>query len=202
VIFPEPIGGTFVGLFRPNDCAAGDVGGAFTEIRIGTTNRIECNRWTIDDRPLLKTGGGPSAFADKIGPGAPPLRTRHGWLSIFHGVRTTMDGNPYVLGVALHELEDPKQIQASAIPILFPTRSDCVVGERDYVHVPNVVFTCGALRREDGAILIHYGGNDTVMNVAVSHEDVLAELCRRYPMDPTSGRPAYDIRHGLPDRGF
>jgi predicted GH43/DUF377 family glycosyl hydrolase len=202
VIFPEPIGGTFVGLFRPNDSAEGDVGGAFTEIRIGTTNRIECNRWTIDDRPLLKTGGGPSAFADKIGPGAPPLRTRHGWLSIFHGVRTTMDGNPYVLGVALHELEDPKQIQASAIPILFPTRSDCVVGERDYVHVPNVVFTCGALRREDGTILIHYGGNDTVMNVAVSHEDVLAELCRRYPMDPTSGRPAYDIRHGLPDRGF
>jgi predicted GH43/DUF377 family glycosyl hydrolase len=99
-------------------------------------------------------------------------------------------------------LENPKQIQASAIPILFPTRSDCVVGERDYVHVPNVVFTCGALRQEDGAILIHYGGNDTVMNVAVSHEDVLAELCRRYPMDPTSGRPAYDIRHGLPDRGF
>jgi hypothetical protein len=77
-----------------------------------------------------------------------------------------------------------------------------VVGEADYVHVPNVVFTCGALRREDGTILIHYGGNDTVMNVAVSHEDVLAELCRRYPMDPTSGQPAYDIRHGLPDRAF
>ena len=82
VIFPEPIGGTFVGLFRPNDSAAGDVGGAFTEIRIGTTDRIESNRWAIGDRPLRKTGGGPSAFADKIGPGAPPLRTRHGWLSI------------------------------------------------------------------------------------------------------------------------
>jgi predicted GH43/DUF377 family glycosyl hydrolase len=202
VIFPEPIGGTFVGLFRPNDSAAGDIGGAFTEIRIGTTDRIESNRWAIGDRPLLKTGGGPSAFADKIGPGAPPLRTRHGWLSIFHGVRTTMDGNPYVLGVALHDLEDAKQIQASSIPILFPSRSDCVVGEADYVHVPNVVFTCGALRREEGTILIYYGGNDTVMNVSVSHEDVLAELCRRYPMDPTSGQPAYDIRHGLPDRAF
>jgi predicted GH43/DUF377 family glycosyl hydrolase len=202
VIFPEPIGGTFVGLFRPNDAAAGDVGGAFTEIRIGTTGRIESNRWAIGDRPLLKTGGGPSAFADKIGPGAPPLRTGHGWLSIFHGVRTTMDGNPYVLGVALHDLEDPEQIQASAIPILFPSQADCRVGETDYVHVPNVVFTCGALRREDGTILIYYGGNDTVMNLAVSHEDVLAELCRRYPMDPASGRPAYDIRHGLAGRVF
>jgi predicted GH43/DUF377 family glycosyl hydrolase len=201
-IFPEKIGGTFVGLFRPNDSSAGDVGGAYTEIRIGTTDRIESNRWTISDKPLLKTGGGPSAFADKIGPGAPPLRTRHGWLSIFHGVRTTMDGNPYVLGVALHDLENPRQIHASAIPILFPSQSDCVVGETDYVHVPNVVFTCGALGRDDGTILIYYGGNDTVMNLAVSHEDVLAELCRRYPMDATNGRPAYDIRGGLPDRPF
>jgi predicted GH43/DUF377 family glycosyl hydrolase len=202
VVFPEQIGGKFVGLFRPHDRAPGDVGGAFTEIRIGTTDRVESNRWTIADRPLLKTGGGPSAFADKIGPGAPPLRTPHGWLSIFHGVRTTMDGNPYVLGVALHDLEDPGRIQASAIPILFPSRADCVVGEDDYVHVPNVVFTCGALRRDDGTILIHYGGNDTVMNVGVSHEDVLAELCRRYPMDPTDGRPAFDIRHGLCGHAF
>ncbi|MHC4305002.1 MAG: glycoside hydrolase family 130 protein [Planctomycetota bacterium] len=202
VIFPERIGGKFVGLFRPNDRALGDVGGTFTEIRIGTTERIESNRWAISDRPLLKTGGGPSAFADKIGPGAPPLRSRHGWLSIFHGVRTTMDGNPYVLGVALHDLEDPGKIQASAIPILFPSRSDCAVRDTDYVHVPNVVFTCGALRRDDGTILIHYGGNDTVMNVGVSHEDVLAELCRRYPMDRTDGRPAFDIRAGLCGRAF
>jgi predicted GH43/DUF377 family glycosyl hydrolase len=201
-IFPEPIGGKYVGLFRPNDRAPGDVGGTFTEIRIGTTDRIESNRWAIADRPLLKTGGGPSAFADKIGPGAPPLRTPHGWLSIFHGVRTTMDGNPYVLGVALHDLDDPARIQASAIPILFPSQADCVVRDTDYVHVPNVVFTCGALRRDDGTILIHYAGNDTVMNVGVSHEDVLAELCRRYPMDPADGRPAFDIRDGLRGRAF
>jgi predicted GH43/DUF377 family glycosyl hydrolase len=202
VIFPQRLGGKFVGLFRPNDRAPGDVGGTFTEIRLGTTDRLESNRWAIGDRPLLKTGGGPSAFADKIGPGAPPIRTRHGWLSVFHGVRTTMDGNPYVLGVALHDLEDPQKIQASAIPILFPSRSDCVVGEADYVHVPNVVFTCGALRRDDGTILMHYAGNDTVMNVGLSHEDVLAELCRRYPMDPATGRPAYDFRQGLRSRAF
>ena len=160
------------------------------------------HEWTIRDEPLFATGGGPSAFADKIGPGAPPIKTRHGWLSIFHGVRSTMDGNPYVLGVALHDLEDPQQVQVSAIPILLSSGSDCAVGETDYVHVPNVVFTCGALRREDGAILLYYGGNDTVMNVGVSHEDVLAELCHAYPMDPTNGQPAYDIRHSLSPRAF
>jgi predicted GH43/DUF377 family glycosyl hydrolase len=202
VIFPERIGGACMGLFRPNDTTPGAVGGRFTEIRLGTTDRIESSRWTIADRPLLRTGGGPSAFADKIGPGATPLRTPHGWLEIFHGVRATMDGAPYVLGAALHDLEDPSRMQASAVPILFPSRADCRVADTDYVHVPNVVFTCGALRRDDGTILIYYGGFDTVMNVGVSHEDVLAELCRRFPMDPATGRPTYDVRDGLTDRAF
>ena len=34
----------------------------------------------------------------KIGPGAPPIRTEHGWLSIYHGVFRTMDGSVYRLG--------------------------------------------------------------------------------------------------------
>jgi hypothetical protein len=49
------------------------------------------------------------------------------------------------------------------------------------------------LRRGDGSLLIYYGGNDTVMNVAVSHEDVLATLCQRYGQDPQSGRLLYPI---------
>ncbi len=193
VLFPEPIGRRFVGLFRPNDTTAGDVGGTFAEIRLGTTDRIESGNWVLDDEPILRTGGGPSCFCDKIGPGAPPIRTRHGWLDFFHGVRTTMDGNPYVLGVALHDLDDPRRVEVAAVPILLPSRADCRVQETDYVHVPNVVFTCGALRRDDGTILLYYGGNDTVMNVGFSHEDVLADLCRALPMDPLTGRAMYDL---------
>ena len=107
-----------------------------------------------------------------------------------------MDGNPYVLGVALHALDDPRHVEAAAVPILLPSRADCRVDETDYVHVPNVVFTCGALRRDDGTILLYYGGNDTVMNVAFSHEDVLADLCRALPMDPLTGRAMYDLHPG------
>ncbi len=201
VIFPEAIGGKFVGLFRPNNTAgAGDAGSACAEILIGTADRIESNRWEIRPEPLIRTGGGPSACSDKIGPGAPPIKTRHGWLNIFHGVRSTMDGNPYVLGVALHDLARPQDVEVSAIPILLPSRGDCKVADTDYVHVPNVVFTCGALKRDDGTILIYYGGCDTVMNVGLSHEDVLAELCRLYPMNRGDGRAAYDLRLGLSGR--
>lgn len=179
---------------RPHDELSSDhTGGSFKEIRLAETDRIRSGKWTIHDHPVMKQDGGPSSFGDKIGPGAPPLKTRHGWLNIFHGVRKTMDGNPYVLGIAFHDLDDPAKVRVCNIPVLFPSKADCKVGPTEYIHVPNVVFTCGALRKEDGTLLIYYGGNDTVMNVAFSHEDILAELCERFPQDPDTGRPAHNI---------
>jgi len=193
VLFPERIDGRYVGLFRPNDEMPADTGGIFREIRIGYADDFRTGPWDVARGPVMRTNGSPSAFADKIGPCAPPVKTDHGWLSLFHGVRTTMDGNPYVLGVALHDLQQPRTVRMSSIPVLFPSRADCRVGETDYVHVPNVLFSCAMLRRPDGTMLIYYAGNDTVMNVAVSHEDILAELCRRYGQDPHTGRLLYPI---------
>jgi len=193
VLFNEPIGRRYAGLFRPNDITAGDIGGEYTQIRLGYADDWCSGGWAIEDTPVLRTGGGPSAFSDKIGPGAPPLKTARGWLNIFHGVRTTMAGNPYVLGVALHALDNPASVRMSAIPILFPSAADCRVAEDDYVHVPNVVFTCGATRHDDGTILIYYGGNDTVMNVGATHEDVLVELCERYGQEPLSGERLFEL---------
>jgi predicted GH43/DUF377 family glycosyl hydrolase len=193
VLFPERIGGLYLGLFRPNDDLPGDTGGLFRRMHLGRAVDFRTGPWEIHPEPVMRTHGSPSAFADKIGPCAPPVRTSHGWLNLFHGVRTTMAGNPYVLGIALHDLEHPERVQMSSIPILFPTAADCRVDELAYVHVPNVVFSCAMLRRGDGSLLIYYGGNDTVMNVAVSHEDVLAALCQRYGQDPQSGRLLYSI---------
>jgi predicted GH43/DUF377 family glycosyl hydrolase len=193
VLFPERINGQYVGLFRPNDELPGDVGGIYREIRIGYAADFRTGPWDILTEPVMRTHGNPSAFADKIGPCAPPVKTTHGWLNLFHGVRATMAGHPYVLGIALHDLQRPHIVQMSSIPILFPSQADCRVGEADYVHVPNVVFSCAMLRRGDGSLLIYYGGHDTVMNVAASHEDVLAELCRRFGQDPHSGRLLYPI---------
>jgi len=192
VIFPERINNRYLALFRPNDSTEGDVGGVFAEIKIGCADAW-VGPWQIDDKPLMRTGAGPSAFQDKIGPGAPPLKTKHGWINIFHGVRSTMDGNPYTLGVALHDLDDPAKVQMSSIPILFPSKADCRVNDTDYVHVPNVVFTCAAVRHHDGIIYLYYGGNDTVMNLGITHEDVLAELCTRYGQDPLTGKRLYSL---------
>jgi predicted GH43/DUF377 family glycosyl hydrolase len=193
VLFPEKIDKKYFGMFRPNDNSQDHTGGIYKQIKIGWIANLEKGTWTILKQPIMEQNDGPSSFSDKIGPGATPIKTKHGWINIFHGVRSTMDGNPYVLGVALHDLKDPKIVKVSNIPILFPTKADCVVTDDSYIHVPNVVFCCGAIRRDNGDIFIYYGGNDTVMNVAITHEDILAQLCNEYPQDPISGKPLYRL---------
>ncbi|MBN2013189.1 glycosidase [candidate division KSB1 bacterium] len=193
VLFSEKINNKYTALFRPNDVSPDETGGKYTQIRIGYSDDWKSNVWELPETPIMQTGFGPSAFSNKIGPCAPPIKTAKGWLNIFHGVRTTMDGNPYVLGVALHDLNDPASIKMSSIPILFPSRADCKIETDRYIHVPNVVFCCGAAGRENGSILIYYGGNDTVMNVGITHEDVLVALCEHYAQDALTGRLLYSI---------
>ncbi|MCF6181921.1 hypothetical protein [Lutibacter sp.] len=198
VIFPEKVNNKYYALFRPNDATDDHTGGVFKQICLGISDDYHLNNWEVNtEKPIMKQDGMPSAFADKIGPGATPIKTKHGWLNIFHGVRGTMDGNPYCLGVALHDLEDVSKVKVSNIPILMPSKADCKVAETDYVHVPNVVFSCGAIRKENGEIYIYYAGNDTVMNVAITHEDILAELCNNYPQDPLTGIAQYNIKDSL-----
>ncbi|APZ94252.1 glycoside hydrolase family 130 protein [Fuerstiella marisgermanici] len=116
----------------------------------------------------------------KIGPGAPPIKTAEGWLSIYHGVFETMDGSVYRLGVALHDLHDPaKIIGVGDSWILQPEAPWEVTG---YVH--NVVFTCGAVPEPDGTVKIYWGGADTVMCVGEANLDDLVQLCLQ------QGRPA------------
>jgi beta-1,2-mannobiose phosphorylase / 1,2-beta-oligomannan phosphorylase len=109
----------------------------------------------------------------KIGPGAPPIKTQRGWLSIYHGVFQTMDGSVYRLGVALHDLLNPAEVLGvSDSWILQPEAPWEVTG---YVH--NVVFSCGAVAEPDGTVKIYWGGADTVMCVGEANISDLVALC-------------------------
>ncbi len=109
----------------------------------------------------------------KIGPGAPPIRTDRGWLSIYHGVFQTMAGSVYRLGVALHDLHNPALILGvSDSWILQPEDAWEVTG-----YVSNVVFTCGAVAEPDGTVKIYWGGADSVMCVGEADLADLVDLC-------------------------
>ena len=113
----------------------------------------------------------------KVGPGAPPIKTSEGWLNIYHGVFTTMDGAVYRLGVALHDLQDPSRlIGVSDNWILQPESPWEVSG-----YVSNVVFTCGVIPEEDDTLKIYWGGADSVMCVGTANIKGLIELCINSP---------------------
>ena len=162
VIFPEKFNGLYARLDRPHS---------------------EISPWSIwiSYSPDLKYWGQSKLIMKpvnyhwdemKIGPGAPPVKTLRGWLSIYHGVFPTMDGCVYRLGVALHNLKDPSQIIAIGDEwILQPEEVYEISG---YVH--NVVFTCGAVP-EDGSIKIYWGGADKVMCVGTANIESLVDHC-------------------------
>ncbi len=163
VIFPEKINGRYARLDRPHS--------DMNPWSIWISYSPDLRHWG-DSKLVMK----PAAYhwdAMKIGPGAPPIRTDKGWLSIYHGVFPTMDGHVYRLGVALHKLNDPAVILGVADRwILQPEDKWEVVG---YVH--NVVFTCGAVPEEDGTLKLYWGGADKVMCAGTAVIDELVELC-------------------------
>jgi len=163
VLFPERINGRYVKLDRPHS----DI----SPWSIWISYSPDLRHWG-DSRVVMK----PVKYhwdEMKIGPGAPPIRTDKGWLSIYHGVFQTMGGCIYRLGAALHKLDDPAQILGvSDRWILQPQDEWEVVG---YVH--NVVFTCGAVPEDDGTLKLYWGGADTVMCAGVAVIDELVELC-------------------------
>ncbi len=108
----------------------------------------------------------------KIGAGAQPIKTTHGWLNIYHGVDYE---RTYRLGVLFMDLADPARvIYQSPNPILAP-ETDFEIGThegRDY-WVPHVVFACGAVPAVDKAVIepedeifVYYGAADTSIGVA------------------------------------
>ncbi len=94
----------------------------------------------------------------KIGIGAPPIKTPHGWLMLYHGVDQDM---VYRLGFALFDLNDPtKLVKRSQEPILEPEEDFERFGQ-----VPNVVFSDAMIRYKDD-YFVYYGGADNCIALA------------------------------------
>jgi len=163
VLFSEKIDGRYVKLDRPHS----DI----SLWSIWISYSPDLRHWG-DSRLVMK----PVPYhwdEKKIGPGAPPIRTDKGWLSIYHGVFPTMAGHVYRLGAALHKLDDPAQILGIGDRwILQPEDPWEVTG-----YVPNVVFTCGAVPEDDGTLKLYWGGADKVMCAGTAVIDELVELC-------------------------
>jgi predicted GH43/DUF377 family glycosyl hydrolase len=104
--------------------------------------------------------------SSKVGITAPPIKTKYGWLLLYHG--ETKSRNTYRVGALLLDLKDPAIVLArSTDPIFEPIEEYEKKG-----IVNNVVFPCGMVLKNK-KIYIYYGGADTVTGVATMDLEIL-----------------------------
>jgi predicted GH43/DUF377 family glycosyl hydrolase len=109
-----------------------------------------------------------------IGGGAPPIKTKQGWLLINHSVEQLNKGRVYYATAALLELDNPLKVIAELpYPLISP--------EEDYEmegHVNNVIFPTGTAIFK-GKLYIYYGTSDSYVAVAsLDLDELLKELLK------------------------
>jgi predicted GH43/DUF377 family glycosyl hydrolase len=105
----------------------------------------------------------------QIGNCGTPIELDEGWLLLTHGVGPV---RKYSIGAALLDKSDPSKVLArSREPLLRPEPS-----EREG-YVPNVVYTCGAMRHND-QIILPYAVSDTFSNFATIEISALMQAMK------------------------
>ncbi len=170
VLFPEKINGKFGLLHR-----------ILPDIQLASfkdfSNLKDNNYWRdhiqhLADHVVLE---GEYGFqARHIGAGAPPIKTKAGWLLINHSVEPKNKGRIYYANAALLDLKNPlKVIARLPYPLMAP--------EEDYElegHVNNVIFPTGTAQFKD-RLYIYYGTSDSYVAVAsINLESLIKELLK------------------------
>ncbi len=105
----------------------------------------------------------------QIGNCGSPIELDEGWLLLTHGVGPV---RRYSIGAALLDKGDPSKVLArSREPLLRPEPS-----EREG-YVPNVVYTCGAMRHRD-TIILPYAVSDTFSSFATINISALLQAMK------------------------
>ncbi len=180
VLFPEKRIDRYLRLDRPNKVRLADGPTTGDAIYLSESEDL------IDWYPISRVMTGRAHYWDElIGSGPPPVKTRDGWLHVYHGVATHFQSaNIYQAGAALLDLADPSQVVARTRGnILEPREPYEIAGQ-----VPNVVFPSGMIvdeydeegyARPESRVLLYYGAADTCVGLAVTTVGDLIGACRQ-----------------------
>lgn len=175
VLHPEFVDGKYAFYTRPMDdfIDTGSGGGIGFGLCEDIMNPV------IDEEIITSKRKYHTITEVKNGAGAVPIKTDKGWIHIAHGVRNTAAGLRYVIYAFATSLEDPTRVIAEPSGLLIGPRGEERVGD-----VSNVVFTNGAIARENGDVYIYYASSDTRMHVATTTIDKLVDYVFNTPEDP------------------
>lgn len=171
VLFPEKINEklsngeekmTYFFLHRPSSWIGSAYGVDRPSIWLGEGNSL-----TSFEKHMLLLKPEENWESLKVGAGTPPIKTKHGWLVIYHGVS---NDRVYSAGAAILDLKEPgKVLGRTKKPILEPEETYERHGDVD-----NVVFPTGACVI-DGKLFVYYGGADKVCCLATADLNELVD---------------------------
>ena len=175
VLHPEFVDGKYAFYTRPQDdfIQTGSGGGVCFGLVEDISNPVICTEETVISPRVYHT-----ITEVKNGAGAVPIKTPKGWIHIAHGVRNTAAGLRYVIYVFATDLNDPSKLIASPSGLFIAPHGGERVGD-----VFNVVFTNGAIARDNGDVYIYYASSDTRMHVATTTIDKLMDYTFNTPSD-------------------
>ena len=180
VLFSEKVNGKYLRFDRPNKVQLKDGPSSGNNIFLSESDDL------LTWREVAPVMSGRFHYWDEnIGSGPPPVKTKEGWLHIYHGVATHFaSSNIYQVGVALHDLNDPSKVLfRGKYNILEPRELFEIVGQ-----VQNVVFPSGMIVENydaegfaliDSPVHVYYGAADTVVGLASSTIRELIEAAKQ-----------------------
>ncbi len=174
VLHPELVNGKYAFYTRPMDSFidTGSGGG------IGFGLCEDITHAVIDEELITSRRRYHTITEAKNGAGAVPIKTDKGWLHIAHGVRNTAAGLRYVIYAFATDLKDPSKVIAEPSGFLIAPIEEERIGD-----VSNVVFTNGAVVRENGEVFLYYASSDTRMHVATTTLEKLVDYVFHTPED-------------------
>lgn len=175
VLHPEFVKGQYAFYTRPMDgfIDTGSGGG------IGFGLCKDITHAVIEEEVVTSERKYHTITEGKNGAGAVPIKTEKGWIHIAHGVRNTAAGLRYVLYAFATDLKEPWKVIAQPSGLFLAPLGTERVGD-----VSNVVFTNGAIVKENGEVFIYYASSDTRMHVATTTKDKLIDYVFQTPQDP------------------
>ncbi len=150
VIFPEKIGGKYAILHSLHS-------GSRDKVLVDYVDDLENAQIESPYNPVKD----PDVWDSTLrGAGPPPIRTKDGWLLLYHAT-DAREPHRYKIGAMLLDQNDPSKVIArSPFPILEPDARYENEGFKS-----GVVYACGAVVRGD-TLFVYYGGADSVVCAA------------------------------------
>ncbi|MCP9487767.1 MAG: hypothetical protein MSC30_18150 [Gaiellaceae bacterium MAG52_C11] len=164
-LLPERVDGKWILFHRPTTGFGG-----VSQAGIALSRSDDLEHWTAPE-PVMQPRSGAWWDSLRIGIGPPLMKTEHGWLLIYHGVKETVAGAIYRVGLALLDLEEPTRVLRRA--------DDWILGPLEAYErqgdVANALFPCGVIQENGGELRLYYGAADTSICLATGRLDELLE---------------------------